>query len=266
MTLFVVVFVDIVFFTKSEPREWYNLMQDSLQTMWYQFCLSLVLCSTSISGWNLSGKSPQGVYIHVPFCRRRCFYCSFPIVVVGDRPSTQEQQGEAYTKLLLREMDATLNSLHGTSPPLSSIYFGGGTPSLLPIPCIRSILTRLSSLCNEDTEITLEMDPGTFTASTLLELEEAGITRLSLGIQSFDNDILIACGRAHNAEDSLRAIETIHASSTPFKDNFSLDLISSLPTLTLKGWEKTLRQVIMINNTNPSYTKPDMNLSCKDGL
>jgi oxygen-independent coproporphyrinogen-3 oxidase len=90
------------------------------------------------------------------------------------------------------------------------------------------------------------MDPGTFTASTLLELEEAGITRLSLGIQSFDNDILIACGRAHSAEDSLRAIETIHASSTLFKDNFSLDLISSLPKLTLKGWEKTLRQVIII--------------------
>ena len=215
--------------------------------MWYRFGLLLFFfCIKSVFGWNLSGRSPKGAYIHVPFCRRRCFYCSFPIVVVGDRPSTQEQQGEAYTKLLLREMDATLHSWNGQDPPLSSIYFGGGTPSLLPIPCIRSILTRLSTLYNEETEITLEMDPGTFTASTLLELEEAGITRLSLGIQSFDNDILIACGRAHSAEDSLRAIETIHASSTQFKHNFSLDLISSLPKLTLKGWEKTLRQVTII--------------------
>ena len=237
-------------------------IEDQVWKMWCRFFLSIFLCIKSMSAWNLSGRSPKGVYIHVPFCRRRCFYCSFPIVVVGDRPSTQEQQGEAYTKLLLREMDATLNSLNDQHPPLSSIYFGGGTPSLLPIPCIRSILSRLSSLYNEDTEITLEMDPGTFSSSTLLELEEAGITRLSLGIQSFDNDILVACGRAHSAEDSLRAIETIHSSSTPFKHNFSLDLISSLPKLTLKGWEKTLKQVTMITVIpNPSSFQPYLNLN-----
>jgi len=196
--------------------------------------------------------APRGAYIHVPFCRRRCFYCNFPIVVVGDRPSSQEQQGEAYTALLLREMDLTLPAVYGHPPandaaplPLASVYFGGGTPSLLPISCLRAVLSRLGPLVRAgDTEVTLEMDPGTFTAATLLELEDAGVTRLSLGIQSFDDTILRACGRAHTAADAWRAIDTIHASPTRFKDNFSIDLISSLPHLTLPLWEDTLRHAV----------------------
>lgn len=205
---------------------------------------SLAAATFSVS----SPRSIRGAYIHVPFCRRRCFYCNFPIVVVGDRPSTQQQQGEAYTELLLREIDLTISTVQQDMPdktaPLASVYFGGGTPSLLPVHCFRTILARLSPWCDQNTEITLELDPGTFTTSKLQELEEAGVTRLSIGIQSFDNDILIGCGRAHTAEDSLRAIDTIHRSPTRFKDNFSLDLISSLPTLTLPLWEKTLRHVV----------------------
>ena len=211
--------------------------------------VAVVTCLSAVASPSSSITAPRGAYIHVPFCRRRCFYCNFPIVVVGDRPSSQEQQGEAYTELLLREIDLTLPAVYNvhanTPPPLASVYFGGGTPSLLPIPCLRAVLARLGPfLLGGDTEVTLEMDPGTFTAATLLELEGAGVTRLSLGIQSFDDEILRACGRAHTADDAWRAIDTIHASPTRFKDNFSIDLIASLPHLTLPRWETTLRQAV----------------------
>lgn len=89
----------------------------------------LLLCFTQ------SLKSPQGVYIHIPFCRRRCFYCNFPVVVIGERPSTQQEQGSIYTSLLLREIQTTIKKTDDTLSELETVYFGGGTPSLLPIEC-----------------------------------------------------------------------------------------------------------------------------------
>jgi coproporphyrinogen III oxidase-like Fe-S oxidoreductase len=84
-------------------------------------------------------KKPKGCYIHVPFCRRRCFYCNFPVVVVGERKTTQTAKGLDYADLILREIDLTIaeeRSMPGTEDGLlQSVYFGGGTPSLLPIDC-----------------------------------------------------------------------------------------------------------------------------------
>lgn len=76
-----------------------------------------------------------GAYIHIPFCRRKCFYCNFPVVVVGERKSTQQSQGELYTSLLLREIKKTLKDTHEPLCELETVYFGGGTPSLLPVDC-----------------------------------------------------------------------------------------------------------------------------------
>jgi coproporphyrinogen III oxidase-like Fe-S oxidoreductase len=84
-----------------------------------------------------NGRQPDGVYIHVPFCRRRCFYCSFPIKVVGDRPSTVEEESRSYTELLIKEMRATASQAsYSGGEGVSTVYFGGGTPSLLPNDCI----------------------------------------------------------------------------------------------------------------------------------
>ena len=95
------------------------------------FQLFLLLAQQSINSLQI----PRGVYIHIPFCRRRCFYCNFPVVVVGERPITQQLQGEAYTALILREIVATLKADVGSLSELETVYFGGGTPSLLPVEC-----------------------------------------------------------------------------------------------------------------------------------
>ena len=97
--------------------------------------LSLCLLLSSIQSLNL----PRGAYIHIPFCRRRCFYCNFPVVVVGERKSTQEEQGLTYTALLLREMRSTFEKTEESLGELETVYFGGGTPSLLPVQCKSSI-------------------------------------------------------------------------------------------------------------------------------
>ena len=93
--------------------------------------LLLLLVQQSINSLQI----PRGVYIHIPFCRRRCFYCNFPVVVVGERPISQQLQGEAYTAVVLREIAATLKADAGSLSELETVYFGGGTPSLLPVEC-----------------------------------------------------------------------------------------------------------------------------------
>lgn len=93
--------------------------------------LLLLLAQHSINSLNI----PRGAYIHIPFCRRRCFYCNFPVVVVGERPISQQLQGEAYTALIVREIAATLKPDAGSFSDLETVYFGGGTPSLLPVEC-----------------------------------------------------------------------------------------------------------------------------------
>lgn len=199
--------------------------------------ISLLICNT-IQSLNLS----RGVYIHIPFCRRRCFYCNFPVIVVGERPSSQKEQGEYYTSLILREMEATFKNTDEILGELETVYFGGGTPSLLPVDCISQVLDKLRSTVGfkKDIEITLEMDPGTFDLEKLNTLSDAGINRISMGIQSFDKEILEKAGRAHTVEDTQRALKAVSLSQ--FKDNFSIDLISSLPGLTIDLWKETLEK------------------------
>ena len=101
----------------------------SLSMYFRLILLSVLWCSAQ------SLNVPRGVYIHIPFCRRRCHYCNFPVVVVGERPSSQQQQGEIYTALLLREIKTTFADANESLAALETVYFGGGTPSLLPVEC-----------------------------------------------------------------------------------------------------------------------------------
>lgn len=179
---------------------------------------------------------PQGVYVHLPFCARRCFYCDFPITVVGDRRTEGIGQWMAtYTDYLCREIRATPPG----DVPLTTLFFGGGTPSLLPVPLLAKIIHTLDQQFSwsPDREVSLEIDPGTFDREQLAAYGELGVNRYSLGVQSFQEHLLAACGRSHRLSQVYQAIEMFHHQGIT---NFSIDLISGLPHQTLEDWEFSL--------------------------
>lgn len=182
----------------------------------------------------------RGAYLHIPFCRRRCFYCDFPIRVVGD--GCKDDVYSSYTSILVEEIKS---SVHGNDilKPLETIYFGGGTPSLLPIKDLQTILQTLKECIGiaEDCEKTLEIDPGTFDATRLSDWRRLGFNRFSLGIQSFNETVLAKSGRAHTVDDVSHALRLMNSCEDI---NFSIDLISGLPYLTADVWRHTLECAI----------------------
>lgn len=187
----------------------------------------------------------SSVYVHIPFCRRRCFYCDFPIVAVGERTDTNKAHMDAgmtdYVDLVCREirLAAKVNS----SKPLQTVFFGGGTPSLLPPPLLLRIIDTLHEHFGIDSgaEISMEMDPGTFDVHSLRQLMDGGLSRVSMGVQSFQGALLESCGRSHGLSEVYEAIEAIHASGL---NNWSLDLISSLPHQSLQDWEHSINEAV----------------------
>jgi len=159
---------------------------------------------------------PAGVYIHVPFCLRKCRYCDF-------YSATELNQRDAFIEALQREIE-----LAPDPGPTDTLYFGGGTPSLLDPDQVGAIISaaqaRFSFL--PDVEITLETNPGTVDQQTLTDFKAAGVNRLNLGIQSFDDRQLAFLGRVHTADEAVQSIEAARA--TGFK-NLGLDIIYGLP-------------------------------------
>ncbi|MEM6521309.1 MAG: radical SAM family heme chaperone HemW [Cyanobacteria bacterium P01_C01_bin.70] len=183
---------------------------------------------------------PQAAYIHIPFCRRRCFYCDFPIAVAGDRARGETSpRMQTYVDALCREIQTT----PALGQALQTVFFGGGTPSLLAIAQIEQILNTLERQFGmaPAPEISLEMDPGTFTRITLKELRQLGINRISLGVQSFTDQQLEACGRTHRLADVHQAVEDLLAVAMP---TWSLDLISGLPHQAIADWQTALATAI----------------------
>ncbi|XP_010545976.1 PREDICTED: uncharacterized protein LOC104818195 [Tarenaya hassleriana] len=198
---------------------------------------------------------PTSAYVHLPFCRKRCHYCDFPIVALGSSTSSisssnayEEDRDDddprisGYVNLLVREINATRTDFD-TSPDLETVFFGGGTPSLVPPRLVSSVLDTLRSKfgLSPGAEISMEMDPGTFGSKKLKELVELGVNRVSLGVQAFQDKLLKACGRAHGVSEIFQAIEIVQKCGV---ENWSMDLISSLPHQTLEMWEESLRLAI----------------------
>ncbi|NER24088.1 MAG: coproporphyrinogen III oxidase [Symploca sp. SIO1C2] len=187
--------------------------------------------------------TPRSAYIHIPFCRRRCFYCDFPISVVGDQ-ATGSTSGmiKQYVEVLSQEITTT----PALGSPLETIFFGGGTPSLLAVEQLEQILKQLEQQFGiaADAEISMEMDPGTFSREQLKGYQNAGVTRVSLGVQAFQDELLRVCGRSHNLNDIFAAVDLLRQVEFP---DFSLDLISGLPHQTLKQWEESLEAAIDIS-------------------
>ena len=191
---------------------------------------------------------PESAYIHIPFCRRRCFYCDFPISVIGDKSDPAHFPPiDRYVESLEKEISHSAN----LGKPLKTIFFGGGTPSLLPIEGLSKIIQALEKKfgISPDSEISIEIDPGTFTADKLIQYQNLGINRISLGVQAFQDELLKTCGRSHNLEqiwDSLEFLLQVNF------QNFSLDLISGLPNQTIEQWEESLEKVISVSPTHVS--------------
>lgn len=191
---------------------------------------------------------PRSAYIHIPFCRRRCFYCDFPVFVVGDR-----QRGET-SATISRYVDVLCQEI-ATAPifgePLQTIFFGGGTPSLLSTEQLAQILQLLDQQfgMTANVEISMEVDPGTFDFAHIAGYRDVGVNRVSLGVQTFQAELLKLAGRSHSVADIFTAVELIQQANIP---EFSIDLISGLPNQSLENWQDSLNQAIAINPTHIS--------------
>jgi putative oxygen-independent coproporphyrinogen III oxidase len=190
-------------------------------------------------------KSFPGVdaaYVHIPFCRRRCYYCDFPVFVLGDH-RRGEQSGTVvhYLDALSREIQLTPNF----GQPLQTVFLGGGTPSLLSVRQLDRILTQLSDRFGiaANAELSIEMDPGTFDLAQLEGYRAAGINRISVGVQAFQPDLLQRLGRTHTVADVYNAIDLIDRAGL---DNVSLDLISGLPHQTPADWMDSLAKALAL--------------------
>jgi len=165
----------------------------------------------------------DAIYIHIPFCFKKCYYCDFFSFI----PSQEEI--EKYLNYIKKEMKMYNGNIYDT------VYFGGGTPSILKPKQIENILSEIN--LKENPEITIEVNPATVNYTELLEYRKLGINRLSIGFQSFDDNILKIVGRNHTAKDSLDVYK--NARKAGF-DNISIDLIFGIPGQTIYSLENDL--------------------------
>ncbi|BAZ45893.1 oxygen-independent coproporphyrinogen III oxidase [Chondrocystis sp. NIES-4102] len=189
----------------------------------------------------IAQQNPTAAYIHIPFCRRRCYYCDFPISVVGDNIGNALIMIEDYIAALIKDIQLTV----AEKEPLQTIFFGGGTPSLLSAPQINQLIKAIASRFElvSNPEISLEIDPGTFNQEQLQGYLDIGINRFSLGVQTFDEQLLKVCGRSHTLKDILHSVEIISQLGVA---NFSLDLITGLPHQTIEHCQASLTNAIAI--------------------
>ncbi len=173
-----------------------------------------------------------GLYFHIPFCSQKCNYCDFySIVPLHRKPE--------FVSALAKELENRANELDGEI--IDTIYFGGGTPSLLSINELKLIKDAIvhNYKLNSDLEFTFEANPENITQSYLVELLKLNINRLSIGIQSFRNEDLEFLKRTHSAQDAIRSVKL--ASQSGFS-NISMDLIYGLPNLDILAWSENLKQ------------------------
>jgi putative oxygen-independent coproporphyrinogen III oxidase len=178
-----------------------------------------------------------GIYLHIPFCKQACNYCNFHF-------STSLLYKNDFVSALLKEI--VIQKEYLVDETVETVYFGGGTPTLLNSEDVKKIMETLRSVFKIDTEaeITFEANPDDITTEKLKELKAAGINRLSIGVQSFFEEDLIWMNRAHNAQQSIYSIE---ASQAEGFSNISIDLIYGTPTLSNECWKKNLEQAIGFN-------------------
>tara|TARA_B100001248_G_scaffold60927_1_gene41955 strand:- start:81 stop:1304 length:1224 start_codon:yes stop_codon:yes gene_type:complete len=191
-------------------------------------------------------KSPRSVYVHIPFCHRRCFYCDFAVIPLGNNVDTLKGFGSKTVKEYLHFLYKEILAIKNKSP-LSTIYLGGGTPSILDPTQIKELIDLFRENFGIDygAEITMEVDPASFNQDDLKRFINAGINRFSLGVQSFNNQILQNSGRRHMKEDAEKSclwLKKVYDSG--LIKSWSLDLIQNLPISGFKEWQDDLKKAI----------------------
>jgi oxygen-independent coproporphyrinogen III oxidase len=181
---------------------------------------------------------PLGLYLHIPFCRKRCKFCYFK-VFTDNRPSDIE----TYVSALAREIELVSHLPVMGERPFRFVYFGGGTPSFLSVRQLNSLVDRLRQNVNWDQaeEVTFECEPGTLAEPKVRTLKDLGVTRLSLGVESFNDEVLRENGRAHLSPEIYRAWDWIQAAGFP---NVNIDLISGMVGETRENWKENIRKTI----------------------
>lgn len=189
---------------------------------------------------------PLSLYIHIPWCIQKCPYCDFNShAVKADTPEA------AYIAALLADLVGDIQRYNITRP-ISSIFIGGGTPSLFSPEAIDRLLRGIEQqlALKESLEITLEANPGTFEAQKFAEFRALGINRLSIGIQSFNDSVLKALGRVHSAREAIHAVEIAHRAGF---DNFNLDLMFGLPGASPDSSKVDIETAISLDPTHISF-------------
>lgn len=176
----------------------------------------------------------HGIYVHIPHCLQKCHYCDFPTVLLKNGPDLDEYCDQIVSELGLQ--------LLPRQQGLSSVYFGGGTPSLLGPRRVARLLKAINDngyKLNPNCEITYEINPGTLTENDLKDLKSIGVNRFSLGVQTFDDPILKLIGREHKAIDSHQTLNLLKGSC------FSADLILGLPSMTFDKFKNDVEQILL---------------------
>ncbi|MBF8303330.1 MAG: Heme chaperone HemW, partial [Candidatus Dadabacteria bacterium] len=185
-----------------------------------------------------------GVYVHIPYCVKKCPYCDFNSYGVGRRIPEKE-----YTEAVLREIDSYKESIEKL--PLHSIFFGGGTPSLFSADSIGKIISKIleTTLPLDSIEISLEVNPKTADLEKLKALKDVGVNRMSVGVQSFSERKLKLLGRINTPDDSRRVLEDIIKAGF---NNFNLDLMFGVSFETLEEWRTDLEKALEFNTNHIS--------------
>lgn len=189
-----------------------------------------------------------GIYIHIPFCVRKCPYCGFLSAPVCDEAEFAAYKARLVDEIKSYEVGPGNDALRRT---VDSIFIGGGTPSIMPAEYIAEILLVVNNkfYVTSDCEITMEANPGTLTEEKLFQLGTK-INRLSIGVQSFDDEVLRTLGRIHTAEEAVEAFKM--ARSAGFT-NINIDLMFGIPQQTMKQWTDTLEKAIALNPEHISF-------------
>ena len=195
--------------------------------------------------YNFTALPPLSLYIHVPWCIRKCPYCDF-----NSHTSPQTIPEAAYVDALIRDLEQEVPLIWGRG--VQTIFIGGGTPSLLSAEAYDRLFSAIRALVplHPSAEITLEANPGTVEASRFNDFRAVGINRLSIGIQSFNDDALIKLGRIHDSRQAIKAVETAHKVGF---DNFNLDLMFGLPGQNEAQARRDVDMAISLEPTHISY-------------
>lgn len=193
------------------------------------------------------------LYVHIPFCVRKCGYCDFLSFPVGEccKETKDGFQVEAYIDRLCEDIESGMDLFAGERPSVSSIFFGGGTPSLLDAELLRRVMltVRANFPIEEDAEISIEVNPCTASYEKLSALKAMGFNRISFGVQSFCDEELRELGRVHDSARAMAALETARGAGFT---NVNLDLMSAIPGQTLESYRENLETAISLRPTHIS--------------